>query len=139
MSIETRTIETTTLRFTLDAERAARATLRLSHEALDLELGRARADAEEMGNEKLTRLCQANASLYAALTQDQLSFEQLFHEIRDVHLFFTIERGVWLGLLEHMARHVASRNTGEPVEGLQAALGMLLKSFGLVERSGGRI
>ena len=44
MSIETRTIETTTLRFTLDAERAARATLRLSHEALDLELGRARLE-----------------------------------------------------------------------------------------------
>ncbi|WP_288078326.1 hypothetical protein, partial [Pseudomonas sp.] len=47
-----------------------------------LELGRARGDAEEMGDTKISAMCQANASLYALLTEANNVYLSLLSNIK---------------------------------------------------------
>ncbi len=70
-----------------------------------LELGRARADAEDLGIERVTALCQANAAFYSRLTEAGSDYENLLGEIGDVPVFLSLHRDIWLNLIEQMAHH----------------------------------
>lgn len=72
-----------------------------------LELGRARADAEDLGINKVTVFCQGNAAFYAALTESESTFQGLVDTIRDEPFFYTLEKRIWLTLLERLATHVS--------------------------------
>ncbi|MFW5967479.1 MAG: protein kinase domain-containing protein [Persicimonas sp.] len=74
-----------------------------------LELGRARGDAEELGLERVTTFCQANAAFYACLTGSDEEFDELFAEIKEGRIFLSIHRHVWLSLIDKMAHHVIDR------------------------------
>jgi tetratricopeptide (TPR) repeat protein len=74
-----------------------------------LELGRSRADAEDLGIDRVTSFCQANAAFYASLTEADSSFEQLVNALQDKDFFYTLERGVWLEWLDKVVRQVADR------------------------------
>ena len=74
-----------------------------------LELGRARADAEDLGIHRVTIFCQANAAFYACLTEAQSTYETLISAVADATVLHAIDRDVWLELLENMARHTVER------------------------------
>jgi serine/threonine protein kinase/tetratricopeptide (TPR) repeat protein len=77
-----------------------------------LELGRARADAEDLGIGRVTAFCQANAAFYSRLTEAQQNFENLIDEIGEAKLFHTLHREVWLSLIENMAHHALEQERG---------------------------
>ncbi len=68
-----------------------------------LELGRSRADAEDLGTGRVTVFCQANAAFYAGLTESEATFKQLANSVRSEKFFYTLERSVWLELLVRLA------------------------------------
>ncbi|MFU8803372.1 MAG: tetratricopeptide repeat protein, partial [Bradymonadaceae bacterium] len=74
-----------------------------------LELGRARADAEDLNIDRVTVFCQANAAFYASLTESQATFESLIKNVEAVDVLHAIDRDVWLELLENMAMHTVQR------------------------------
>ncbi|WP_168210914.1 protein kinase domain-containing protein [Persicimonas caeni] len=77
-----------------------------------LELGRARADAEDLGIKRVTTFCQANAAFYSRLTEASQNFENLIDEIGDAKLFHTLHRDIWLSLIENMAHHALEQERG---------------------------
>lgn len=70
-----------------------------------LELGRARADADDLSIDRVTRFCQACAAFYAGLTETESTFQNLIESIRNEPFFYTLERRIFLQLLEHLALH----------------------------------
>lgn len=68
-----------------------------------LELGRARADADDLGIDRVTRFCQACAAFYAGLTEAESTFQNLIDSIRGESFFYTLERSVFLLFLEQLA------------------------------------
>lgn len=68
-----------------------------------LELGRSRADAEDLGIGKVSVFCQANAAFYAAITQDELTYDLLVESIKTQPFFYTLSQPVWLGLIAQLA------------------------------------
>jgi tetratricopeptide (TPR) repeat protein len=74
-----------------------------------LELQRGRADAEDLGLARVAAFCQANAAFYALLTEDEAGFENLFASFAEVDVLYTVDRAVWLELLERLALHIADR------------------------------
>ena len=72
-----------------------------------LELGRSRADAEDLGTNRVTVFCQANAAFYAGLTESESTFKQLVNSLRTEQMFYTLERSVWLELLVRLAMNTA--------------------------------
>lgn len=77
-----------------------------------LELGRARADAEDLGIDRVTTFCQANAAFYSRLTEASQNFDNLLNEIGDTTLFHTLHRDIWLSLIENMAHHALEQERG---------------------------
>lgn len=75
-----------------------------------LELGRSRADAEEMEAPALIAFCQGNAAFYAALTNTPSVYKKLIDEIAQSDMFYTLARQTWLELLERMARDAHARD-----------------------------
>lgn len=74
-----------------------------------LELGRARADAEDLGIEKVSKFCQACAAFYAGLTETETTFQTLIAEVREAKFLYTLEQSVFLGLLEQLSIHTLAR------------------------------
>ncbi|MEZ4462182.1 MAG: tetratricopeptide repeat protein [bacterium] len=70
-----------------------------------LELGRARADADDLGIDRVTRFCQACAAFYAGLTETESTFQNLIESIRGESFLYTLERTVFLQFMEHLASH----------------------------------
>lgn len=68
-----------------------------------LELGRARADAEDLGIDKVTRFCQACAAFYAGLTESESTFQNLIESLKAVPFLYTLEKRVFLLFLEQLA------------------------------------
>ncbi len=68
-----------------------------------LELGRSRADAEDLGFNKVSVFCQANAAFYAAITKDESTYKQLVDSIKTQPFFYTISQSVWLGLIAQLS------------------------------------
>ena len=74
-----------------------------------LELGRSRADAEDLGSGRVTVFCQANAAFYAGLTETESTFHQLVDTVKEEPFFYTLERSVWMELITQLALHTAER------------------------------
>ncbi len=75
-----------------------------------LELGRARADAEELHIERVRVFCLANAAFYALLTESQTAFDELIETVDDNPMLCELDRSVWLDLLANMAEFTAERD-----------------------------
>jgi tetratricopeptide (TPR) repeat protein len=75
-----------------------------------LELGRSRADAEDLGTRRVTVFCQANAAFYAGLTEADATFEQLVNQVKGEQFFYTLQRDIWLELISRLATQTAERD-----------------------------
>ena len=95
-----------------------------------LELGRARVDAEEMGNWQISALCQANAAFYALLTEADTVYEELLAEFRPAANLYTLAPHTWLGLLESMADLITEREGSRQAERLRAAVERVAEDLG---------
>lgn len=95
-----------------------------------LELGRARGDAEEMGDTKISALCQANASLYALLTEAKTVYSELLTRVQRSSILYSISPNIWLELLESMSRHALSQEPGKASERLVQTVAQLWGDFG---------
>ena len=76
-----------------------------------LELGRSRADAEDLGINKVSVFCQANAAFYAAITEDELTFDHLVESVKSQPFFYTLSRPTWLGLISQLARNAETHES----------------------------
>ncbi len=87
-----------------------------------LELGRARADAEELHIDRIRVFCHANAAFYALLTESTADYERLIETVDDNAMLAELDRQVWLALLARMAQHIADREASrQSVRLLRAA------------------
>jgi eukaryotic-like serine/threonine-protein kinase len=100
-----------------------------------LELGRARADAEELGIERVTAFCQANAAFYSRLTEAQANFDNLLAEIGDAQLFLSLHRDVWLSLIENMAHHALEKERGRQAVRLLRTVAAFYEHFERPDRA----
>ena len=75
-----------------------------------LELGRARGDAEEMGDARISALCQANAMLYASITgADHVYNDLLALLLSHTSMLYSLSVDTWLELLDAMAHHAMAQ------------------------------
>lgn len=99
-----------------------------------LELGRSRADAEEIGDRNIAALCQANAAFYAALTDAKTVYNGLLEGVRQSYTFYSLAPKTWLELLEHAARHVHSAEASASSKRLMKTVARAWCDFGYKER-----
>ncbi|MBA2662637.1 MAG: protein kinase [Bradymonadaceae bacterium] len=99
-----------------------------------LELGRARADAEDLNMGSVTLFCQANAAFYACLTESATTFENLLKAIEPAEMLNSIDRDIWLELLENMAIHTVHREKNRQSTRLLRAVATFWQRFGQVQR-----
>ncbi|RAL24672.1 hypothetical protein DL240_00235 [Lujinxingia litoralis] len=99
-----------------------------------LELGRARADAEDLGMPRVTVFCQANAAFYALLTESTSAYETLIVEAEKQPLLAELDREVWLDLLGQLARHSAEQTPSRQAARQLRAVATVWKRFGRVEQ-----
>ncbi len=99
-----------------------------------LELGRARADAEDLGSGRVTVFCQANAAFYAGLTEAESTFAQLVETIDGEPFFYTLQRRVWLQLITRLALHTARRERDRQAVRLLQTAARFAEAFGDRER-----
>jgi eukaryotic-like serine/threonine-protein kinase len=95
-----------------------------------LELGRARADAEDLGMERVAAFCRANAAFYSGLTQSQTTFDELIDSVRNTEFLYTMERGFWLDLVARVAVQAAERTHDRQSVRLLFTAGLCLKALG---------
>ena len=100
-----------------------------------LELGRARADAEDLGIERVTKFCQANAAFYSRLTEAEQNFENLLDEIGDARLFLSLHRHIWLSLIETMSHHALEQERGRQAVRLLRTVAAFYERFGDAQRA----
>lgn len=111
--------------------RAAQGRLQLAA----LELGRASADAEELGMERVSAFCQLNAALYAQITDSEAEFERLLVGLKPEQLFHTLHIHTWLILADNMAHHAARKARDRHAIRLFRAVGVVCAHFGEPERA----
>jgi serine/threonine protein kinase/tetratricopeptide (TPR) repeat protein len=99
-----------------------------------LEMGRARADASELGTPRVTDFCEANAAFYAKLTGNDTTYESLIGEVTRASVLNDIQPTVWLELLDCMARHAAEREPNRQSARLMRASALFWEAFGHPER-----
>jgi len=99
-----------------------------------LELGRSRADAEDLGSRRVTVFCQANAAFYAGLTEAEATYQQLAETIREEEFFYTLERTVWLQLLAQLATNTAKVEQDRQAVRLLHTAARFAETFGDRER-----
>jgi len=99
-----------------------------------LELGRSRADAEDLGIRKVTVFCQANAAFYAGLTESESAYQQLIETVRDEDFFYTLERAVWLEFLVRLATNTAERERDRQTVRLLHTAARFCEEFGRPDR-----
>ena len=75
-----------------------------------LELGRARADGEDLHIHRVRVFCRANAAFYALLTESQSAYEELIETVDANKMLAELDRSVWLDLLTSMAQTTAERD-----------------------------
>ena len=95
-----------------------------------LELGRSRADAEDLGTHRVTVLCQANAAFYAGLTESNSTYEQLVALVKEERFFYTLERSVWLELVARLAAVTAEREPDRQAVRLLNTVAKFADAFG---------
>jgi eukaryotic-like serine/threonine-protein kinase len=95
-----------------------------------LELGRARADAEDLNIERVTVFCQANAAFYAHLTEAHATYEDLVANLEKADLLHSLDRDVWLELLENMAMHTIQLERSRQALRLLRSVAVFWSRFG---------
>ncbi len=95
-----------------------------------LELGRARADAEELHIERVQVFCRANAAFYSLLTESQSAYDELIPTVDAHHLLSELDRDIWLELLAKMARYTAERDRNRQSARLLRAAARLNERYG---------
>ena len=100
-----------------------------------LELGRARADAEELNVERISNFCRANAAFYALLTESESDYAELVDAVDDHQIFADLDRSVWLDLLANMAMTAAERDPNRQSVRLLRAASSLNARFERTERT----
>lgn len=98
-----------------------------------LELGRARADAEDLGSEKVSKFCLACAAFYAGLTETESTFQALLAEIKDSSFLYTMERSVFLRFLEQLAIHTTENEKSRQTARLYHTTARFWIEFGQIE------
>ncbi len=102
-----------------------------------LELGRARADAEELDIERVRVFCQANAAFYALLTESHSDYEPLIESVDDNNMLAELDRGVWLALLARMAHHISGGDRSRQSVRLLVAAAILNERYQRTETAQG--
>ncbi len=95
-----------------------------------LELGRARADADDLNIERIRVFCRANAAFYALLTESHATYEDLVESVDSHNLLAELDRDVWLDLLAKMARFTAEKDRTRQSARLLRAAGTIAQRFG---------
>lgn len=99
-----------------------------------LELGRSRADAEEMEEPALIAFCQGNAAFYAALTNTPSVYKKLIEDMSSYDMFYTLARQTWLELLERMARHTHTQENSRQSRRLMEIVAQMWGDLGFKVR-----
>lgn len=99
-----------------------------------LELGRARGDAEEMGDSKISAMCQANATFYASLTEANTVYDELLSTIKRANIFYSLSPQTWLELMERMAMHSHTQDPSNLSQRLIQSVAKLWQDFGHADR-----
>ncbi len=103
-----------------------------------LELGRAHADAEELDVDSVTMFCKANAAFYSQLTKGDSTYSKGLIEVPpvllDAQIFHTLDREIWLELLENMAIHAVHREKSRLSSRLIGVVGQFWSRFGHEQR-----
>jgi len=100
-----------------------------------LELGRARADAEDLGVPRVEVFCQANAAFYALLTESQGAYEALISEVERHEILAELDREVWLDLLGQLAGHSADQSPSRQAARQLKAVATVWQRFGRMEQA----
>jgi tetratricopeptide (TPR) repeat protein len=95
-----------------------------------LELGRSRADAEDLGLVRVEAFCQANAAFYAKLTEADSTFESSFEQFKDEDVFNTLHRSVWLDFIEAMVQHAVHTERDRQSVRLLRTVAVFYERFG---------
>jgi serine/threonine protein kinase/tetratricopeptide (TPR) repeat protein len=99
-------------------------------QAAALEIGRAKADAEDLQSDRLQNLCFANAAFYAKLNETEKTTRQLLGKLDNKKPFNDLLPDVWLGLLENMRQEVSSRESDPQfVERLEQTVNHFFDAF----------
>jgi len=101
-----------------------------------LEMGRARADAEDLGTPRITDFCDAHAAFYARLTANDSTYNELIENVLRAEVLNDIQPRVWLELLDRMARRVADRERSRQAARLLKTAGDFWDAFGYPGRNG---
>lgn len=103
-----------------------------------LELGRAHADAEELNVDSVTIFCQANAAFYSQLTKRAAPHSSELVEVPQAllgaQILHTLDREIWLELLENMAIHAVHREKSSLSNRLIGVVGHFWSRFGHEQR-----
>ncbi len=100
-----------------------------------LELGRARADAEDLGTDRVTFFCQANAAFYAGLTESESAFKGIVETFRNEEFFYTLDKLVWLELLRRLATKTAETERSRQSVRLLQTTARLHEELGFTDES----
>ncbi len=100
-----------------------------------LELGRARADAEELDIERVRVFCRANAAFYSLLTEADADYRDLVETIDNNPMLGELDRDIWLELLEKMASTAAERDHNRQSVRLLRSAASLNERFDATERA----
>ena len=99
-----------------------------------LEMGRARADAEDLGTPRVTDFCEANAAFYARLTNNDSTYNELIDNVTDAKVLNDIQPATWLELVDRMANHVADREPSRQSARTMKTVATFWEAFGYPDR-----
>jgi serine/threonine-protein kinase len=99
-----------------------------------LEMGRARADAEDLGTPRVTDFCEANAAFYAKLTNNESTYNELIDNVTEAKVLNDIQPVTWLELLDRMANHVADREPSRQSARVMKTVATFWEAFGYPDR-----
>ncbi|RDV39818.1 hypothetical protein DV096_04440 [Bradymonadaceae bacterium TMQ3] len=100
-----------------------------------LELGRARADAEDLGMPRVEVFCQANAAFYALLTESHGAYESLIAEVDGHEILADLDREIWLDVLGQLAMHSAELAPSRQAARQLRAVATIWQRFGRAEQT----
>ncbi len=99
-----------------------------------LEMGRARADAEDLGTPRVSDLCEADAAFYAKLTNNESTYNDLIDDVTRAPVLNDIQPRIWLELLDRMANHVGEREPSRQSARVMKTVAIFWSAFGYADR-----